>query len=354
MDKIWAKSPLTIRVVQIRARRQRLHAVETVLHQLRGLLEDHLLVRLGHQALFAVHVRQLHGRIDDAVRIDDGRLEQLQDVVQRDRTLGGIVKVELDHHLEFTPAGFGDLVRWLRQNAIRICVALVQLEVDLFHVGGHVLVVVRFDVDVPLVRVAVLFALLAKGARHIAVDDRFDDGETLWMRTRICLRPSRRCLGGWAYHAITLTRPPESGPKSVMFTVAMAEAAKTGQQNKRTGPPRNPIPNPNQTNNKFCCCLNFEVVNVRFARFAKVFREKCPSSRGEISHGIFLQTYDVRITYDQLFRRLVVVACWLSSFIRSVSLPLPRTNFCYAPRNAKKRAINATICNCNYCAIAQR
>lgn len=49
----------------------------------------------------------------------------------------------------------------------------------LFHVGRHVFVVEGFDVDVPLVSVAVLLTLLAKRSGNVPVDDGLDDGQSL-------------------------------------------------------------------------------------------------------------------------------------------------------------------------------
>ena len=42
------------------------------------------------------------------------RVEQLEDVVERDRPLLGVGEVDLDLHLELTPAGLADLVGRLR------------------------------------------------------------------------------------------------------------------------------------------------------------------------------------------------------------------------------------------------
>lgn len=89
------------------------------------------------------------------------------------------MKVDLNDYLEFSPAGFRQFVRWLRHNSIRIVVTLVQLEMHLLHVGGHVLVVVGLDVHGPLMRVSILFPLFAKVTRYISVNYRLDYGNSL-------------------------------------------------------------------------------------------------------------------------------------------------------------------------------
>lgn len=162
----------TIRIVQIGALRQRLYIVKTLLHQLRRLLEDNLFVRLGHQPFFAILCRCYF-------TFNYRRLKQLQYVVQRDRSLGWIVEVQLYDHLKFSPSCFRHLVRRFGDNSIRVGVAFVQLEMYLLHIGRHVFVVIRFDVDIPLMCVAILFPFFAEGTRHIAVDYWFDHGESL-------------------------------------------------------------------------------------------------------------------------------------------------------------------------------
>lgn len=104
--------------MQIGARCQWLHIVQAVLHQLRWLLENDLLVRFGYESLLAVWRRS-----DFA--IDDRRLKQLQNVIQCDRSLGRIVEVQLDDDLELAPSRFGHLIGWFGDDAIGICVAFV-------------------------------------------------------------------------------------------------------------------------------------------------------------------------------------------------------------------------------------
>ena len=83
-------------------------------------------------------------------------------MVDRDRSLCRILEVDLDDDLELAPAGLGDLVRRLGDSSVGIGVTVVKLEVNFLHIGGHVLVVVGFEVDCPLVSVTVLFSFLAE------------------------------------------------------------------------------------------------------------------------------------------------------------------------------------------------
>ena len=89
-------------------------------------------------------------------------LEKFQNVVDRDRSLCRILEVDLDDDLELAPAGLGDLVGRLGDSSVGIGVTVVKLEVDFLHICGHVLVVVGFEVDRPLVSVTVLFSFLAE------------------------------------------------------------------------------------------------------------------------------------------------------------------------------------------------
>lgn len=98
------------------------------------------------------------------------------------------MKVQLDDDFELAPSGFADFIRRLRQNAKRIRVAVVQFELDLFHVSGHVLVVVRLDVDLPAVGVVIVLVwFLIVRVGDAAVDDRFDDSEALEGLFCICI-----------------------------------------------------------------------------------------------------------------------------------------------------------------------
>lgn len=158
--------------MQIGARCQRLNVVKTVLHQLRGFLEDNLLVRFRDQTLFAVRRRS-------DFPIDHRRLEQLENVIQSDRSLSGIVEIQLNDHLELAPSRFGHLIGWFVNDPIGISIAFVQFEMDFFNIRRHILIVEGFDVDVPLVRVAILLALFAEGSSNVPVHDWFDDGQSL-------------------------------------------------------------------------------------------------------------------------------------------------------------------------------
>lgn len=184
---------------------QRLRVVQALLHVLCRLLEDNLFVRLGHQTLFS------GWRSHRFSAIDDWRLEQLQNVVQCNGPLGWIVEMQFDHHLELSPSGFGDFIRRLGKHTIRVRITFVQLEMDLFHPRRHVLVVVRFHIDRPLMCVAVFLALFAKRPRYIAINNWLDNGQALEYRELRWF--FLLCTANRSRHIeFTLTRPPESGP----------------------------------------------------------------------------------------------------------------------------------------------
>lgn len=139
-----------------RARRDRLHVRQQLLHQLGRFLKHNLLVLLRYQALLALDLRRCN------FPVQNGTLEQFQDVVHRDGSFRWVVKVDFDHDFKLSPARFGHFEGGLCDHAIGVGVAFVQFEVDFLHVRGHVLVLVRLYVHRPLVRVAVFFALLAE------------------------------------------------------------------------------------------------------------------------------------------------------------------------------------------------
>ena len=71
------------------------------------------------------------------------------------------------------------LIRRLCEYPDGLLVALVQPELDLLDVVGHVLVLEGLEVDGPLVRVPVRVPLLAEVLAVVAVDDGLDNGLAL-------------------------------------------------------------------------------------------------------------------------------------------------------------------------------
>lgn len=135
----YKRIELTICFVNPRAAGDGLDGVQHLLHQLRRLVEDNLIVELRHQALLRVDDWRL---LDDrSVRVCNDwsvgwwRLEQLQDVIERDgsgRTQKilqklffvlnfsqillvdrRIVEVNLDDHFELSPARLTNFIRRL-------------------------------------------------------------------------------------------------------------------------------------------------------------------------------------------------------------------------------------------------
>lgn len=79
------------------------------------------------------------------------------------------------------------------------------------YVGGHVFVVEWLHVDIPLMRVPILFTFFTKRTSHITVHNWLHYGEALNKISKViadlCGNSKNVCY--------TFTRPPESGPKSV-------------------------------------------------------------------------------------------------------------------------------------------
>jgi hypothetical protein len=125
------------------------------------------------------------------------------------RSFVRIDEINFNNNLELSPSGFGDFVRWFRDDPILIGVALVQFEMYLFNPIGHVFVFVRLNVNRPLMRVSVFFSFFPEISCDVSVDDRFHYGESLkWVDMNE--KEYKLCSSKY-----TLTRPPESGPKSV-------------------------------------------------------------------------------------------------------------------------------------------
>ena len=72
------------------------------------------------------------------------------------------LKVDLNDYLELSPASLGDLVGWFGHCPVWVAVAVVQLEVNLLNIGRDVLIAEGFEVDSPLVSVAILLSLLTE------------------------------------------------------------------------------------------------------------------------------------------------------------------------------------------------
>lgn len=96
-----------------------------------------------------------------------------------------------------------------RHNSIGICIAFVKFEMNLFYVCWHILIHVRFYINIPLMCVTIFFTLFAKRTSYITIDDWFDNIYTLNDENAdefiYCMKDAQ----------FTLTLPPESGPKSV-------------------------------------------------------------------------------------------------------------------------------------------
>uniref|UniRef100_A0A0A9XPC1 Cellulosome-anchoring protein n=1 Tax=Lygus hesperus TaxID=30085 RepID=A0A0A9XPC1_LYGHE len=83
-------------------------------------------------------------------------------MVNNDRLLPTLVmEIYLDIDDELTPPKFSYLIRSVGNDSHRIFERLVQMEVDLLHVGRHVLVLLSPLVDRPLVCVLVVLLLAA-------------------------------------------------------------------------------------------------------------------------------------------------------------------------------------------------
>ena len=90
-------------------------------------------------------------------------------IIVRDlRRLPYYLEVDLDDDFKLSPASLRHLVGWLGHCPVSIGVTVVQLEVDFLHVGRHVLILVRLEVDRPLMSMAVLLSLLAKVFTNIS------------------------------------------------------------------------------------------------------------------------------------------------------------------------------------------
>lgn len=128
------------------------------------------------------------------------------------------MEIYLDNHFKLSPTSLADLVRWLCYNSVGAFVAFVELEVDLLHKRLHIFVIVGLDVNRPLVSVPILLALLPKGSRYVAVNDRLHLGYSL-KSIEILIMLNINKLKKYFQ---TFTRPPESGPKSANFNKAIA------------------------------------------------------------------------------------------------------------------------------------
>ena len=97
--------------------------VSIYLSRAHSSLEDDLIVALRDDRLSALHDGRGGGRPVPGRGLAGGRrprprtggsgtrrVEQLEDVVERDRPLLRVGEVDLDLHLELTPAGLADLV----------------------------------------------------------------------------------------------------------------------------------------------------------------------------------------------------------------------------------------------------
>ena len=89
------------------------------------------------------------------------------------------MEIYFDDNLELSPASLDHFVRWLGQGPVGIVVAVVELEVDLLDIGGHVLILVWLDIDCPLMGVAVLLSLLSKVFTHISINYWLDHSHSL-------------------------------------------------------------------------------------------------------------------------------------------------------------------------------
>ena len=129
-------------------------------------------------------------------------LEQLQNMVDCDWSLHWVLmalyiivrdlrrqphylEVDLDDDFKLSPASLRHLVWWLGHSPVSVGIAVVQLEVHFLHVGGHVLmkrsmrilfpqlletclILVRLEVDRPLMSMSVLLSLFSKVFTNIS------------------------------------------------------------------------------------------------------------------------------------------------------------------------------------------
>lgn len=93
--------------------------------------------------------------------------------------------MQLDDDFELSPARLGQLIRRLRHDPVRIGVALVEFEVNLLNVSGHVLVGVWLHINSPLMGMSVLLAFLAEVTRHVAVYYRFYYSKALEVKANV-------------------------------------------------------------------------------------------------------------------------------------------------------------------------
>lgn len=119
------------------------------------------------------------------------------------------MEVDLNYHLEFTPACFRDFIRWFCDDSVGILVALVQFEVNFLDISLHVLIKKWFYINSPLMCMSILFSLLPKCSRDISIDNWLNFNNSLENKfIRHCLKTLKMTL-------LTFILPPLSGPKSL-------------------------------------------------------------------------------------------------------------------------------------------
>ena len=102
-------------------------------------------------------------------------LEQFENMINGDWSLNWILEIYFDDNLKFSPPGFCHFIRGFGQCAVCICIAVMELEIDLLHICRHILISERFNIDRPLMSVTIFFSFLSKIFTDVSINNWFDN-----------------------------------------------------------------------------------------------------------------------------------------------------------------------------------
>lgn len=101
------------------------------------------------------------------------------------RSLIRIIKINLDNNFKFSPPCFSNLIWWFKNYPIWFRIAIMKFKVNFLDIRGHVFIVKRFNINSPLVCVAIFFPFLAEIPSDISINNRFRYCHSLQENTKI-------------------------------------------------------------------------------------------------------------------------------------------------------------------------